>query len=179
MSNLNGTYVLDTAHTNINWVARHAMVTKVRGTFEEFEGQFVVDMDNPENSSADVTIKSASTNSGNADRDAHTRGEDFFDVEKFPEITFTATSFTIKNESEGTVTGDLTIKGITKSVVLDVEVDGVEEDPFGNVRIGFEAKTKIQRKDFGVDFQAPLKSGGMLVSEEIKIEVEASAIKQA
>lgn len=179
MSNLNGTYVLDPAHTNINWVARHAMVTKVRGTFKEFEGSFTVDTEKPENSSASVVIKAASTDSGNADRDAHTLGEDFFDVEKFPEITFKATSFTISNDAEGTVTGDLTIKGTTKSVTLNVEVDGVEEDPFGNVRIGFEAKTKINRKDFGVDFQAPLKSGGMLVSEDIRIEIEASAIKQA
>lgn len=179
MSNLNGTYVLDQSHTNINWVARHAMVTKVRGTFKDFEGSFTIDSENPENSSASVVIKAASTDSGNADRDAHTLGEDFFDVEKFPEITFKATSFTIANDHEGTVTGDLTIKGITKSVTLDVEVDGVEEDPFGNTRIGFEAKTKINRKDFGVDFQAPLKSGGMLVSEDVRIEVEASAIKQA
>lgn len=179
MSNLNGTYVLDPAHTNINWVARHAMVTKVRGTFKEFEGSFTVDTVNPENSSASVVIKAASTDSGNADRDSHTLGEDFFDVEKFPEITFKATSFTISNDTEGTVTGDLTIKGTTRPVTLAVEVDGVEEDPFGNVRIGFEAKTKVNRKDFGVDFQAPLKSGGMLVSEDIRIEVEASAIKQA
>lgn len=179
MTNLNGTWTLDPSHTAINWVARHAMVTKVRGRFEELEGTIVVDTDNPANSSAEVTLQSASSNSNNADRDAHTHGEDFFDVEKYPEITFSATSFDIKGEDEGTITGDLTIKGVTKPVTLDVEVDGIAEDPFGNVRLGFEAKTKVNRKDFNIDFQAPLKTGGVLVSEEIKIEIEASAIKQS
>lgn len=178
MTNLTGTWTLDPSHTAVNWVARHAMITKVRGRFEELEGTIFVDTENPANSSAEVTLQAGSSNSNNADRDAHTRGEDFFDVEKYPEITFSATSFDIKGEDEGTLTGDLTIKGVTKPVTLDVEVDGVAEDPFGNVRLGFEAKTAINRKDFNINFQAPLKTGGMLVSEEIKIEIEASAIKQ-
>lgn len=179
MSNLNGTYILDTAHTAVGFVARHAMVTKVRGKFDEFDAKVVVDTDNPANASATATIKTASVNTGNADRDGHVKGEDFFDVEKFPEMTFTATSFDIKDEKAGTVTGDLTIKGTTKPVTLDVEIFGVEEDPFGNTRIGFEAATEINRKDFGIDFQAPLGSGGVLVSDKIKIEIEGSGIKEA
>ena len=178
MTDYTGTWVLDPAHTEIGFVARHAMVTKVRGNFEEFEGSAVVDQANPAASVVKAVIKTASVNTGNADRDGHVRGEDFFDVEQFPEMTFESTSFDIQGNS-GTVTGDLTLKGITKPVTLDVEVFGVEEDPFGNVRIGFEASTKINRKDFGVDFQAPLGSGGVLVSEEITIQIDGSGIKQA
>lgn len=179
MSNLTGTWTLDPAHTEIKFVARHAMVTKVRGEFTEYTDSIVVDAENPENSSAKVVIKTASVSTGNADRDAHVKGDDFFAVDKFPEMTFEATSFVIKNENEGTVTGDLTIRDTTKSVTLDVEVGGVAEDPFGNTRLGFEATTEINRKDFGIDFQAPLSTGGVLVSEKIKIEIDGSAIKAA
>ena len=178
MTDYNGTWVLDTAHTDIAFVARHAMVTKVRGTFDEFEGSVVVDQENPAVSVAKAVIKTASVNTGNADRDGHVRGDDFFSVEQFPEMTFESTSFDIQGDS-GTVTGDLTLKGITKPVTLDVEIFGVEEDPFGNTRVGFEASTKINRKDFGVDFQAPLGSGGVLVSEQITIQIDGSGIKQA
>lgn len=178
MTDYTGTWVLDPAHTEIGFVARHAMVTKVRGNFEEFEGSAVVDQANPTASVVKAVIKTASVNTGNADRDGHVRGDDFFAVEQFPEMTFESTSFDISGQS-GTVTGDLTLKGITKPVTLDVEVFGVEEDPFGNVRIGFEASTKINRKDFGVDFQAPLGSGGVLVSEQITIQIDGSGIKQA
>ncbi|AJK68582.1 YceI family protein [Corynebacterium marinum] len=178
MTDYTGTWVLDPAHTEIGFVARHAMVTKVRGNFEEFEGSAVVDQANPAASVVKAVIKTASVNTGNADRDGHVRGDDFFAVEQFPEMTFESTSFDISGQS-GTVTGDLTLKGITKPVTLDVEVFGVEEDPFGNVRIGFEASSKINRKDFGVDFQAPLGSGGVLVSEQITIQIDGSGIKQA
>ncbi|MFW9209985.1 YceI family protein [Corynebacterium striatum] len=172
-----GTYVLDPAHTTIGFVARHAMVTKTRGKFEDFEGTITV-AENTADSKADVTIKSASINTGNDDRDGHVKGDDFFAVEKYPELTFTATSFNVDEAGNGTVTGDLTIKGVTKPVTLDVETEGLAEDPFGNTRFGFEATTKINRLDYGIDFNAPLKTGGVLVSEEIKIELEVSAIKQ-
>lgn len=172
-----GTYVLDPAHTTIGFVARHAMVTKTRGKFEDFEGTITV-AENIADSKADVTIKSASINTGNDDRDGHVKGDDFFAVEKYPELTFTATSFNVDEAGNGTVTGDLTIKGVTKPVTLDVESEGLAEDPFGNTRFGFEATTKINRLDYGIDFNAPLKTGGVLISEEIKIELEVSAIKQ-
>ena len=106
------------------------------------------------------------------------RGEDFFAVEQYPEMTFAATSFDVDATGNGTVTGDLTIKAITKPVTFEVETFGVEEDPFGNTRMGFEARTKINRSEFGIDFQAPLNSGGMLVSEQVAVEIEGSAIKQ-
>ena len=172
-----GTYAIDPAHSTIGFVARHAMVTKTRGKFDEFEGTITV-AENIADSKAEATIKAASINTGNEDRDAHVRGDDFFSVEQYPELTFSATSFDVDETGNGTVTGDLTIKGTTKPVTLNVEAEGLAEDPFGNTRFGFEATTKINRTDFGIDFNAPLKTGGVLVSEEIKIELEISAIKQ-
>lgn len=172
MTDYQGAYELDPTHTNIGFIARHAMVTKVRGNFEDWTAEINAD---GANSSIKVVIKADSINTGNADRDGHTKGEDFFDVATYPEITFQSTDVDIEN---GKLTGDLTIKDVTKPVTLDVEVFGTEEDPFGNVRTGFEASTKINRKDFHVDFQAPLNSGGVLVSEQITIEVEGSAIKK-
>ncbi|TVS23104.1 polyisoprenoid-binding protein [Corynebacterium sanguinis] len=174
MANLTGTWNLDPTHTEIGFVARHAMVTKVRGNFPEFTAQVTVD---GENSKAAATIKTASINTGNSDRDEHVRGEDFFDVEKHPEMTFESTAFNVDENGNGTVEGDLTIKSITKPVTLNVETYGVETDPFGNERMGFEASTTIDRTDFGIDFQAPLKSGGMLVSNKMTIEIDGSAIK--
>ncbi|ADK28615.1 YceI family protein [Corynebacterium pseudotuberculosis] len=175
MSNFDGTYVLDPAHTTIGFVARHAMVTKVRGHFTEFSSSVTV-----EGSTATVnaTIQTESITTGNNDHDDHVKGTDFFNTVEFPEMTFTSTSVSISGD-KATVTGDLTIKGVTKQVDLDVSIDGIAEDPFGNTRLGFEARTKINRTDFGIDFNAPLKTGGVLLSEEIKIEIEGSAIKQA
>ena len=178
MTNLNGTWILDPVHTEIKFMARHAMVTTVTGKFTDFDANIIVDTDNPENSSAKVVIRTDSLNTGSGDRDGHVKGEDFFATEKFPEMTFVATSFNIKNENEGTVTGDLTIRETTRSVTLDVEVGGVAEDPYGNTLLGFEATTRINRKDFGMDWQAPLNTGGVLVSEEIKIQIDGSGIKQ-
>ena len=172
-----GTYALDPAHTAIGFVARHAMITKVRGNFNKFEGTLTVG-ENITDSAATATVKTASIDTNNADRDAHVKNEDFFDVEKFPEMTFIATKFDVNEAGEGTVTGDLTIKDTTKSVDFKVEETGVAEDPFGNTRLGFEAKTSINRTDFGIDFNAPLKTGGVLVSEYIKIELKVSAIKE-
>ena len=172
-----GTYAIDPAHSTIGFVARHAMVTKTRGKFDEFEGTITV-AENIADSKAEATIKAASINTGNEDRDAHVKGDDFFSAEQYPELTFSATSFDVNETGNGTVTGDLTIKGTTKPVTLNVEAEGLAEDPFGNTRFGFEATTKINRTDFGIDFNAPLKTGGVLVSEEIKIELEISAIKQ-
>ncbi|AKE41669.1 Uncharacterized conserved protein [Corynebacterium kutscheri] len=177
MSTLNGTYIIDPTHTAIGFVARHAMISKVRGNFAEFEGTFTFDAENQTASTAAVTIQTASISTGVADRDAHVRNADFFDVENYPTMTFTATEFSLNND-EGTVTGDLTIKDVTKPVTLKVEIGGIAEDPFGNTRLGFEATTKINRKDFNIDFNAPLATGGVLLSEEIKIVLDVSAIKQ-
>ena len=177
MSLAAGTYTIDKEHTVIGFVTKHAMVTKVRGNFGEFEGTINV-AENIADSTAEATIKADSISTGNEDRDGHVKNEDFFNVEEYPELSFTTTNVNVDEDGNGTVTGDLTIKGTTKSVDLDVEDVATAEDPFGNTRLGFEATTKINRKDFGIDFNAPLKTGGVLVSEEIKIELEVSAIKQ-
>ncbi|KQB86337.1 YceI family protein [Corynebacterium lowii] len=179
MSNLNGTYTLDPVHSTVGFVVRHAMVSKVRGYFRSFEASFTVDTENQENSSATATIQVDSIDTANSDRDAHVKGEDFFNAESFPEMTFKATAFEIKKENAGTITGDLTIKGTTKPVTLDVEVFGEAEDPMGSTRLGFSATTKINRKDYGVDFQMPMKAGGLMLSEDIAIEIEGSAIKNS
>lgn len=177
MSDFNGTWNLDNAHSEVGFVARHAMVTKVRGNFTDYTAQLTVDADNPQASSATATIKTASINTGNSDRDNHVRSTDFFDVDTYPEMTFTSTAFNVDPNGNGTVEGDLTIKGTTKPVTLDVEIFGVETDPSGNERLGFEATTTVDRTDFGIDFSAPLSSGGMLVSNKIQIVIDGSAIK--
>ncbi|MCQ4628206.1 polyisoprenoid-binding protein [Corynebacterium sp. CCUG 65737] len=177
MSTLTGTYNLDPAHSSIGFTVRHAMVTKVRGEFTDYEASITVAED-PSASTATGTVRTESIDTRNEDRDAHVRGEDFFAVEQYPEMTFNATSFDVDANGNGTVAGDLTIKGTTKPVTFEVETFGVEEDPFGNIRMGFEARTTINRSEFGIDFQAPLNSGGMMLSEKVGIEIEGSAIKQ-
>lgn len=177
--NFSGVYDLDTAHSSVAFTVRHAMVTKVRGEFTDFTATLTADQDNPAESKVEATVETASVDTRNADRDEHIKTEDFFDVEKFPQMTFTSTSFDVDASGNGTVTGDLTIKETTKPVTLDVETFGIEEDPFGNTRLGFEARTTINRKEFGIDFEAPLNSGGALVGEKITIEIDGSGIKRA
>ena len=177
--NYTGVYDLDTAHSSVAFTVRHAMVTKVRGEFTDFTATLTADQDNPAESKVEATVETASVDTRNADRDAHIKNEDFFDVEKFPQMTFNSTSFDVDANGNGTVTGDLTIKETTKPVTLDVETFGIEEDPFGNTRLGFEARTTINRKEFGIDFEAPLNSGGALVGEKITIEIDGSGIKRA
>ena len=175
--NFSGVYDLDTAHSSVAFTVRHAMVTKVRGEFTDFTATLTANQDNPAESNVEATVETASVDTRNADRDTHIKNEDFFDVEKFPQMTFKSTSFDVDANGNGTVTGDLTIKETTKPVTLEVETFGVETDPFGNVRVGFEANTTIDRTEFGINFQAPLNSGGVLVSNNIKIAIEGSAIK--
>ena len=176
---LTGTYDLDTTHSTIGFTVRHAMVTKVRGNFNDFQATLTVNQENPTDSKVEATVETGSVDTRNADRDAHLRNEDFFDTDKYPQMTFTSTSFDVDASGNGTVTGDLTIKGTTKPVTLDVETFGTEVDPYGNTRVGFEARTTINRKDFGIDFEAPLNSGGALVGEKIAIEIDGSGIKRA
>ncbi|HEX4868624.1 MAG TPA: YceI family protein [Acidimicrobiales bacterium] len=175
---LTGTYAIDPTHSRIGFVARHAMVTKVRGSFNEFEGSGYFDAANPAASHLSLTIQAASIDTRNADRDGHLKSNDFFDMETYPEITFTSTSVEPKGDDEYTVTGDLTIKGVTKPVSVDFELTGAATDPFGNHRIGLEGKTTVNRKDFGVNWNAALEAGGVLVSEKVTLEFEVSAIKQ-
>jgi polyisoprenoid-binding protein YceI len=176
---LTGTYTLDPTHSRIGFVARHAMVTKVRGTFKEFEGSGYFDAADPANSKLQLTIKAASIDTGNADRDAHLRSNDFFDMDNHPEITFSSTGVEQAGEDSYRVTGDLTIKGITRPVTVDFEYTGSAVDPYGNQRIGFEGTTTVNRKDWGVNWNAALEAGGVLVSEKVTLEFDISAIRSA
>lgn len=178
LSDLNGTYVLDPAHTRLGFVTRHAMVTKVRGSFTDFEGTASGNGSDPSSAKVAVSIATDSFTTGVADRDAHIKSGDFLETDKFPKITFASTSAAVKGD-DLELTGDLTIKGITKSVTIPFEFDGEAKDPFGNTRIGFEGKTKISRKDFGITWNAALETGGVLVSDDVTLELEVSAIKQA
>ncbi|MCI1748322.1 MAG: YceI family protein [Acidipropionibacterium sp.] len=178
LAELNGTYTIDPAHTRLGFVTRHAMVTKVRGSFTDFEGTASGNGSDPSSAAVSVTIKTDSFTTGVADRDGHIKSGDFLEVDKYPTIAFASTSASVDGETLE-LTGDLTIKGVTKSVTIPFEFDGEAKDPFGNTRIGFEGKTKISRKDFGITWNAALETGGVLVSDEITLELEISAIKQA
>ncbi|GAA6526597.1 YceI family protein [Intrasporangium sp. DVR] len=170
-----GDYTIDPSHTRIGFSARHAMVTKVRGNFEDFEGSAHVDTVTPANSSVKVVIKAASVTTHNEQRDGHLKTPDFFDVENYPEITFTSTNVE-RNGSEWVITGDLSINAVTKPVSIPFEETGTAIDPFGNKRVGFEGETTIDRTDWGLTFNAALETGGVLVSEKVKLEFDISAI---
>ena len=174
---LTGNYAIDPTQSRIGFVARHAMVTKVRGSFNEFEGSGYFDAENPSNSRLSLTIQAASIDTRNADRDGHLKSNDFFDMENHPEITFTSTAVELLDDENYRVTGDLTIKGVTKPVSVDFEYTGTAVDPFGNTRLGFEGKTTVNRKDWGVNWNAALEAGGVLVSEKVTLEFEVSAIR--
>ena len=168
-----GTWVIDPTHSEVGFVARHLMVTKVRGSFTDVSGTVEVAED-VSASVANVVIKTASVSTGTADRDGHLRSADFFDVETFPEMTFVSTGF----DGE-TLTGDLTIKDVTKPVTLDVEFNGVATDPWGNEKAGFEATADINRTDWNLNWNAALEKGGVLVSEKIKLVLDVQLAKQA
>ncbi len=174
-----GTYSIDASHSRVGFVARHAMVTKVRGSFNDVEGSGFFDADNPAASKLSVTIQAASIDTRNADRDAHLKSNDFFDMDNYPTITFASTAVAPVDESTFTVTGDLTIKGVTKPVDFELELTGTAVDPWGNTRLGLEGSTVINRKDWGVNWNAALDAGGVLVSEKVTLEIEISAVKAA
>jgi polyisoprenoid-binding protein YceI len=179
LTELTGTYTLDPAHTRIGFVARHAMVTKVRGSFDEFAGTAVLDGTNPANSRVEVTIEAASIDTRNAQRDEHLRGNDFLAMQEYPKITFASTGVRQAGETTFEVTGDLTIKGVTNEITIPFEFEGAAKDPFGNERVGFEGAVTINRKDYGVTWNAALEGGGVLVSDKVTLEFEISAIKNA
>jgi polyisoprenoid-binding protein YceI len=177
LATLTGTYAIDATHSRVGFVARHAMVTKVRGSFNDFEGTGYFDGDNPQNSKLELRIRAKSIDTRNADRDTHLRSNDFFDMDTYPEIVFTSTKVATTGDDTFEVTGDLTIKGVTKPVVVEFEYTGAAVDPFNNSRIGFEGKTTVNRKDWGVAWNAPLEAGGVLVGEKVTLEFEVSAIR--
>jgi polyisoprenoid-binding protein YceI len=175
---LSGVYDLDPTHSRIGFAAKHAMVTTVRGSFTTFTAEVHLDENNVANSTAKIEIEAASIDTGNADRDAHVRNSDFLEIEKYPTITFVSTGAERKSDDEFVMHGDLTIKGVTKNVSVDFEKTGAAEDPWGNFRVGFEGKTKINRTDWGVSFNMPV-GGGLLISEKVTLEFDIAAVRRA
>jgi len=179
VTDVTGDYVVDAQHTRIGIRARHAMVTTVRGSFGEFEGVAHLDMRGPEASSVVLRIRTATVDTGVADRDAHLRSADFLDVERYPEIRFVSTSVEELDDELYRVTGDLTIKDVTQPVSVDFSLTGSALDPWGNLRVGFEGALAIKRSDWGLTWNTPLDTGGVLVSDRIQIEFDVSAIRTA
>ena len=170
-------YVIDTdkAHASINFRIKHLGFSWLTGRFDTFKGTFSFDEANPSASKVDLSIDVASIETGSADRDGHLKSGDFFDAETYPTITFTSTKVE-RDGDDWNITGDLTIKDVTKSVTIPFEQTGSARDPFGNVRVGFEGETTINRKDWGLTWNAALETGGVLVSEKVKLEFDISAI---
>jgi polyisoprenoid-binding protein YceI len=174
---LKTTYKIDPAHSSAHFVIRHMMITNVRGSFTGVQGTVVHDPDDHSTSSVDVTIDANTLNTGDTTRDGHVKSAEFLDVEKYPTITFKSTSVA-KSGDELKVTGDLTIHGATKQVVLNIDGPTEEQkDPWGNLRVGASGTTKIKRSDFGLSWNAALETGGILLGDDLKIELEASLIK--
>ncbi|MDI2129842.1 YceI family protein [Yinghuangia seranimata] len=178
LSHLSGDYVIDTTHSAIGFSVRHAMVTNVRGAFTEYEGLLRLDGANPANSSAEIAIKVASIDTNQAQRDEHLRNSDFFAVEAHPEIVFRSTSAKRVGADDYRMSGDLTIKGVTKSVVLDLEYTGTATDAYGIDRVGFEGGTTIDRTDWGLSYNAALETGGVLIGEKVKLTFDISAVRK-
>jgi polyisoprenoid-binding protein YceI len=175
---LPGTYGLDIAHTQVGFAVRHMAVSKVRGRFTKFDGTIQIAED-PTQSSVNVTIDANSVDTQDETRNNHLRTNDFFDVENHPTWTFASTSVVPEGKGKWSVTGDLTIRGITRSVILDTSLEGIVKDPYGNVRVGFSASTDIDREDFDVSFGAVMDAGGLVVAKKVTIEIEAEAVLQA
>lgn len=176
---LKGTWAIDPAHSSVGFTARHAMIASVRGEFEEFSGTINIDPENPTESMAEVEIKVDSISTRAKDRDAHLRSADFFEIESHPTITFRSTGVETGDDPDRfALVGDLAIRGVTNPVRLDVSFQGTATDPFGNLRAGFEGETTVNRKDWGLTWNAPLEAGGVLVGDTIKLHLDVSAIKQ-
>jgi polyisoprenoid-binding protein YceI len=171
------TYAIDKAHSELHFQVRH-LVTRVRGRFTDFDGTVTFDAANPEHASVNLSIKAATIDTGTADRDAHLRSDDFFAVEKYPALTFNSARVTKKTEELFEVAGTLTIRGVAKEVTLPVTFLGAAKDPWGNERVGFETEIAINRKDFGLTWNAALETGGFLVGDEVKISASVQAIAQ-
>jgi polyisoprenoid-binding protein YceI len=171
-----GTWVIDPSHSEVGFSVRHLMVSKVKGNFHTFDGTITI-AENPLESSVTAQVDLNSISTRDEGRDAHLRSADFFEVEKYPHLTFASTSV-IADGSDYKVTGDLSIKGVTKQVVLDLEFNGTSADPWGGTRSGFSATTEISRGEFGIDFNIPLDGGGHVVGDKIKIFLEVEAVLQ-
>ncbi|ACQ78354.1 YceI family protein [Beutenbergia cavernae DSM 12333] len=178
-ASLLGDWDFDPAHTRIGFSAKHAMVTTVRGAFNDVTGFIHADLEDLSQSSVNVTLGAASVDTRNSQRDDHLRSPDFFDVEKWPEITFVSTNIDQIEDQDFAVSGDLTIRDVTRQVMLPITLIGVQQDATGSLRAGLEGSRRINRRDFGLEWNMPLDAGGLLVSERITLEFEISAIKRA
>ncbi len=172
-----GTYALDQGHTTVEFVGRHLMISKVRGRFTAFEGQIVIG-EAPADSSVEVTIQTSSVDSSDEKRDGHLRSGDFLDAETYPTIAFRSTDVDLRTDGTANVTGDLTIKDVTRPVTLEVEFEGAQADPWGGQRLGFSAHTEIDREDWGLTWNVALETGGVLVGKKIRLEFNVEAVKQ-
>jgi polyisoprenoid-binding protein YceI len=170
---------LDTVHSGINFSVRHMVVSKVRGRFTKFTGNIELDESDPSRSTVEATIDASSIDTGTAQRDDHLRSADFFDVERFPEIRFRSTRIDQLGGDRYRLIGELTIREVTRQIELDAEYGGRGKDPWGNERVGFTAKTALDRKDFGLKWNQVLETGGVLVSDRVEIELEVQAVRAA
>ena len=173
-----GVYQIDGAHTSVEFVGRHLMITKVRGRFSDVSGQITI-AEEPEDSHVEVEIGVASLSSGNDDRDGHLKSADFFDVDNFPTITFRSTAVKARRDNTWELDGDLTVRGTTRPVTLQVDFDGADVSPIGDERVGFSAATDINRDDFGLTWNMALETGGLLVGRNARIELSVQAIAPA
>lgn len=171
-------WVIDPTHSEIGFKVKHMMFTNVSGKFEKFESEIETESDNFQNAKVRFSADADSVNTGNADRDKHLASADFFDSGKFPKVTFTANGLAKKSGDNYTLTGDLSLHGVTRPVTLDVEFGGLQKDPWGNTKAGFSITGKINRKDWGLNWNAALETGGVLVSEEVKFAIELQFVKQ-
>ncbi|MCQ9129355.1 MULTISPECIES: YceI family protein [Streptomyces] len=176
---LTGAYTIDPAHSTIGFTARHAMVTNVKGKFTDFTGALQLDGADPSRSTATIDVTMDSIDTGSADRDGHLKSADFFRTDEFPAMTFRSTSAEALGGDDYRVSGELSILGVTKPLTIDLEFNGSAKDPFGNERVGFEGKAEILRSDWGLTWNAALETGGVLVSDKIKLNFDISAIKNA
>ncbi|MEU0896118.1 YceI family protein [Streptomyces massasporeus] len=176
---LTGDYTIDPAHSTIGFVARHAMVTNVKGSFQDFTGTLHLDGTDPSRSTASLDVVMDSIETGNADRDGHLKSADFFKADEFPAMTFRSTKAEALGGDDYRITGELTILGTTRPLVIDLEFNGAAKDPFGNERVGFEGKAEILRSEWGLTWNAALETGGVLVSDKIKLNFDISAIRNA
>lgn len=169
---------IDSSHSGIHFSVRHMVIAKVRGHFARWSGSLLAEGGDLSRAKVDVVIDASSIDTGVADRDTHLKSPDFLDVATFPEITFKSTRVETQSDKALRVTGDLTIRGVSREVVLDVESAGQAKDPWGNLRAGFTAKTAIDRKDFGLTWNTVLEAGGVMVGDRVTIEIDVEAVKQ-
>jgi polyisoprenoid-binding protein YceI len=179
LATLTGDYTIDPAHSTLGFTARHAMVTNVKGKFLDFSGELHLDGTDPSRSTASIDVKMDSIDTGSADRDGHLKSSDFFRTDQFPTMTFRSTGAESLGGDDYRITGDLTILGTTRPITIDLEFNGAAKDPFGNERVGFEGKAQILRSEWGLTWNAALETGGVLVSDKIKLNFDISAIRTA